>query len=169
MGTGNRARRRVSRVGLVLVASLVLTAFTASVARAAIFAYQNSESATFLGEVRKMKCAVKKKGKKERFLASGKTTNGAYGLDITILKFKGFKQYPVPFGVLSPDVNFEATGSGPDYSNVFPFPGGTPPPGGAGVIDFFHHGGRVGLGIYSLPSMDYRQGVALSGNAKCIS
>jgi hypothetical protein len=167
MGMGNRARRRTPRIGLALIASVIILAFSASVARAAIFAYENSESATFLGQVRKMNCKVKKNANGKRFHAGGKTTNGAYGLDITILKFKGFKQYTVPFGVLSPDVDFEGTSNGRDYSNVFPFPGGSPPPGGAGVIDFFNKGARVGLGIYSLPTQDYRQGVALSGNAKC--
>jgi hypothetical protein len=168
MGSRHLAHSRTSRVGLALVASLTLLAFTSSIARAAIFAYENSQSAAFLGEVRKMKCKEKKTAKGSRFHAGGKTSNGTYGLDITILKFGGFKEYTVPFGVLSPDVNFEGVANDRDYSNVFPFPGGTPPPGGAGVIDFFHHGARVGLGIYSLPSRDYSQGVALSGNAKCI-
>jgi|SRR5581483_110038 len=163
----DRTRGRASRFGVALVASITLLAFTGAVARAAIFAYESSASAAFLGEIRKMKCKVKSTAKGKRFHAGGKTVNGAYGLNINILKFKGFHQYTVPFGVLSPEVSFEGIANDRDYSNVFPFPGGTPPPGGAGVIDFFGHGARVGLGIYGLPNRDYSQGVALSGNAKC--
>jgi hypothetical protein len=164
----NGARRRNSRIGGVVIATVLLLAFGTSLARANILAYENSETAAFLGEVQKMNCKLKGKGNSKRFLAGGKTINGAYELGITILGFGGFKQYTVPFGVQSPEVSFEGVSNPRDYDNAFPFPGGTPPPAGAGVIDFFQKGARVGLGIYSLPSRDYMQGVALSGNAKCV-
>ena len=171
-------RRCSSVIGLALLGLLLVFALLTNSDRSAaagpatgkeISAYENSESATFLGAVTKMKCKLKQKGKTQTFHAAGKTTNGVYGLSITILKFKGFgKHYPVPFGVLSPNVAFEGVANNSDFDNAFPFPGGTPPPGGAGEIAFAAKGKRVGLGIYSLPSQDYRQGVALAGGAKCV-
>jgi hypothetical protein len=178
MGTRQGRSRRIA-TGTALISSSVALALClgsgtagAQSPRAAtgseISAYTNSENPALLGEVTKMKCRVKEKNGKKRFLAGGKTVNGTYGLNITILNFKGFKQeYTVPFGVLSPDVDFESVSGPADYSNVFPFPGGTPPPTGAGQIGFTKTGSRVGLGIYSLPSRDYREGVALAGSAKC--
>jgi hypothetical protein len=168
MGMRNPARGRPSRIGLAIVASLMLLAFASSAARAAILVYDNSDQAAFRGEVRKVHCKVKRTSKGRLFRAGGKTVNGAYALDIGILAFKGFsKTYSVPFGVLSPVVGFEGVANPADFSNVFPFPGGQPPPGGAGVIEFFGRGARVGLGIYALPNQDYSQGITLSGNAKC--
>jgi hypothetical protein len=179
MGTRDHGTRRTA-TAVVLTGSLLAlvlcpgsgTAGAQSTRQATgkeISAYTNSENPALLGQVRKMKCKLKTKNGKQRFHAGGKTVDGAYGLTITILDFKGFKQsYPVPFGVLSPAVDFEGVSNPADYSNVFPFPGGTPPPGGAGQIAFSHSGGRVGLGINSLPSRDYRQGVALAGGARCI-
>lgn len=162
------SRSRTSRVGIALVASILMLAVTSSAARGAILVYENSESAAFLGEVRRVKCKIRRTANGKTFRAEGKTVNGAYKLGIDILRFRGFREYTVPFGVLSPRVDFEGTANPADYSNAFAFPGGTPPPGGAGVIDFFRRGARVGLGIYSLPNQDYSQGVALAGNAKCI-
>jgi hypothetical protein len=173
-------RRRASLIGLTSLGLLLAIALAANSDRSVaagsgqptvgISAYENSQTATFLGKVVKMKCKLKQKaGGKETFHAGGKTVDGAYGLTIAILNFKGFgKHYPVPFGVISPNVEFEGVANNRDYDNAFPFPGGSPPPGGAGQIAFSGKGKRVGLGIYSLPSQDYSQGVALAGGAKCI-
>ena len=171
-------RGRSSWIGLGLLGLLVSLALATNSDRSIaagqptgkeISAYENSETAAFLGDVQKMKCKLKQKGSVNTFHATGKTVNGDYGLSITILKFKGFsKHYPVPFGVLSPNVAFEGVTNNRDYDNAFPFPGGSPPPGGAGEIAFSAKGKRVGLGIYSLPSQDYMQGVALAGSARCI-
>jgi hypothetical protein len=60
-------------------------------AGAAIKIYENSEAATYLGEVRKANCRVKQGATRKRFHAGARTTNGAYALDLTILDFKGFK------------------------------------------------------------------------------
>jgi hypothetical protein len=172
-------RRSVFWIGLAVMGSALGLALATSSGRSVaatglqtgkeISAYENSEQAAFLGEVTKMKCKLKQKASGKTFHASGKTVNGAYGLSITILRFKGFsKHYPVPFGVLSPNVAFEGVANDRDYDNAFPFPGGSPPPGGAGEIAFSGKGKRVGLGIYSLPNQDYSQGVALAGTAKCV-
>jgi hypothetical protein len=64
----------------------------------------------------------------------------------------------VPYGVLSPTVDVEGTTSNADFSNVFPFPGGQPPPGGAGAIAFGKGGATLGLGIYALPNQGYSRG-----------
>ncbi|HSD23110.1 MAG TPA: hypothetical protein VLB79_02155 [Solirubrobacterales bacterium] len=155
------------RARLVLIASLLLVLLGAGSARAAIRIYENSEAATYLGEVRKAKCKVKGSGANRRFHAGARTTNGAYTLDVTILGFRGFgKEYNVPYGQISTTVDLEGVGSPVDYSNAYPFPGGQPP-GGAGAVAFPPSGKKFGLGVYALPNQDYSQGVALAGGAKC--
>lgn len=157
------------RVRLVLVASLVLVLLLGTgVARASIKIYESSEAATLLGEVGKGKCKVKRTSSGRVFHGGGKTTNGAYTLDVDIYSFKGFgPDYNVPYGVIDPTVDVEGVGNALDYSNNYPFPGGQPP-GGAGAIAFGKRGARLGLGIYALPNADYSQGVVLAGHMKCL-
>jgi hypothetical protein len=151
----------------MLVTSMVVIAFSSSIAQAAIKIYENSEAATFLGEVRKANCKVKGSGANRRFHAGARTTNGAFTLDVTILGFRGFgKEYNVPYGQISTTVDLEGVNSSADFSNAFPFPGGQPP-GGAGAIAFPPSGKKFGLGVYALPNQDYSQGVAMAGAAKC--
>jgi hypothetical protein len=156
------------RVRLVLIASLVVFLLGAGPAKAAIKIYESSEAATFLGEVRKAKCTVKgKTGASRRFHAGGRTTNGVYTLDVTILGFKGFgKEYNVAYGQIATTVDLEGTNSSADFDNAFPFPGGQPP-NSAGAIAFPPSGKKFGLGVYALPNSDYSQGVVLAGAAKC--
>jgi len=152
---------------LVPVSALIAVLLCAGSANAAIKIYENSEAATYLGEVQKANCKVKGSGANRRFHAGGRTTNGAYTLDVTILGFRGFgREYNVPYGQIGTTVDLEGIGSSADFSNAYPFPGGQPP-GGAGAIAFPPSGKRVGLGVYALPNADYSQGVALAGGAKC--
>ena len=152
---------------LVPIAALVAFLLAAGTANAAIQIYESSEAATLLGEVQKANCKVKGKAGNRRFHAGARTTNGAYTLDVTILDFKGFgKQYNVPYGQIATTVDVEGTSSSADFSNAYPFPGGQPP-SGAGAIAFPPSGKRVALGVYALPNLDYSQGVALAGGARC--
>jgi hypothetical protein len=146
---------------------LFVFAVAAGTAQAAIKVYESSEAATFLGEVRKAKCKVKRKSSGKVFRAGARTTNGAYTLDIAILDFKGFgKEYNVAYGQISTTVDFEATNSSADFSNAYPFPGGQPP-NSAGTVAFHRGGDKVGVGVYALPNADYSQGVVLAGGMKC--
>jgi hypothetical protein len=151
-----------------MTASLALVALGASVARASIKIYENSEAATFLGAVGKVRCKEKGSGGNRRFHASGRTTNGAYDLSVMILGFKGFgKEYNVPYGQISTTVSVEGVGSNnDDFDNAFPFPGGQPP-SGAGAVAFPPSGKKLGVGVYALPNSDYSRGVAVAGGAKC--
>ena len=163
----SQTRGRARRIGLVLSTTVLIIAFSSSIANAAIKIYENSEAATFLGEVRKAKCKVKGSGGNRRFHAAGRTTNGAFTLNVMILGFRGFgKEYNVPYGQIATTVDLEGVGSSADFSNAYPFPGGQPP-GGAGAIAFPPSGKKFGLGVYALPNSDYSQGVALAGAAKC--
>jgi hypothetical protein len=156
------------RARLVLIASLLVLLLGAGTARAAVKIYQSDEAATFLGEIGKGKCKVKRTNAGRVFHGGGKTTNGAYTLDVDIYSFKGFgPDYLVPYGVIDPTVSVEGVGNALDYSNNYPFPGGQPP-GGAGGIAFGKGGARLGLGIYALPNSDYSQGVVLAGHMKCL-
>ena len=167
MAMPGRTRSGAPRIGLVVITSLTLLAFGSSAAGAAIKVYENSEAATYLGEIRKVKCKVKGSGTNKRFHAGGRTTNGAYTLGVSILDFRGFsKEYNVPYGQISTTVDLEGAGSSADFSNAYPFPGGQPP-SGAGAIAFPPRGKKLGLGVYALPNQDYSQGVALAGGAKC--
>src|SRR4029078_12751219 len=128
---GRRTTTGIALISSSLALALSLGSGTAGAQRSRqppgseISVYTNSENPALLGQVRKMKCKVKEKNGKKRFHAGGRTTNGVYGLTVTILGFKGFKQdYTVPFGVLSPAVDFEGLSNPSDFSNVFPFPGG---------------------------------------------
>jgi len=155
------------RFGAAAIASLFLLAMFAATAQSAISIYENSEAATFLGKIRKGKCKVKGTGRNKRFHAGGKTTNGAYTLDITILDFKGFgKDYDIHYGDISTTVDVEGTRSADDFSNAFPFPGGQPP-SSAGSIAFARGGDKVGAGAYGLANADYSRGVAVAGKMRC--
>jgi hypothetical protein len=165
MGSG--AQRRGPRIGVALVISALLLSLVPSFAMAAIKIYDSSASMTYLGEVTKAKCKVRQIGKHRTFFAIGKTTNGAYKLDVGTLEFRGFGQtYNVPYGVQTPSVDLDGISSNAEYSNVFAFPGGQPP-GGAGAFAFARRGAQLRLGIYALPNQDYSQGVSLAGGLKC--
>jgi hypothetical protein len=152
---------------VALVTSIVLLSLIPSLARAAIKVYDSSAAMTYLGEVHKGKCRVKQIGNSKTFYAVGKTTNGAYKLQVSTLEFRGFGQtYNVPYGVQTPSVDLEGISSNADYDNVFAFPGGQPP-GGAGAFTFARRGAQLRLGIYALPNQDYSQGVSLAGGMKC--
>ncbi|MGZ5323974.1 MAG: hypothetical protein ACXWZ3_08045 [Solirubrobacterales bacterium] len=167
----SRSRRQglrpaTRRWAVAAIASIALIGVLApSTAGAAVRIYRSSEDATFLGKVTRAKCKVKREGR--LFRAVGKTTNGAYKLDVFILGFQGFgPDYNVPFGVLTPSVDVEGVTNGEDFSNAYPFPGGMPPPS-AGAIAFGRRGARLGVGVYALPNTDYSQGVVLAGALAC--
>jgi hypothetical protein len=167
MTFGYRVCRRPGRLAVAGLSSLLLLLFGAGVARADILVYENSDQATFLGQVHKMKCKVKTlKSKKKIFRAGGKTTNGNYTLDIGILNFRGFgPDYNIAYGSLANTVDLEGVSNSDDFSNVFPFPG--TPPNSAGTIAFAAKGAKVGVGAYGIPTQDYHRGVAIAGGAKC--
>jgi hypothetical protein len=161
------ARWWTARAGVAMLVSLVLVCLAPTAASAAIKIYQSSEAATYLGEVRRAKCKVRRLGNGRSFHAGARTTNGAYTLDVSLFNFRGFNRtYNVQYGVLSATVSLEGVSNGADYDNVFPFPGGQPP-GSAGSIRFARDGAKLGLGIYALPNQDYSQGVVLAGGMKC--
>ncbi|MDX6607422.1 MAG: hypothetical protein QOD14_1962 [Solirubrobacterales bacterium] len=165
--TGSVSRGRTSRIGLALVTSILLLSLIPSFAMAAVKVYDSSASMTYLGEVTKAKCKLRRIGKHRTFFAVGKTTNGAYKLDLGTLEFRGFGQtYNVPYGVQTPSVDLDGISSSAAYSNAFAFPGGQPP-GGAGAFAFARRGAQLRLGIYALPNQDYSQGVSLAGGLKC--
>jgi hypothetical protein len=164
--TGPRPRGRTSRIAAVLLTSILLLSLNVSFARAAIKVSDSSAAATELGKVRKAKCK-KRIGGQDGFRAVGRTTNGAYKLDIEILDFRGFGQtYKVRYGDLTPTVDFAGISSNADYDNAYSFPGGHPP-GAAGAIAFARGGAQLRLGIYGLPNQDYSKGVTLAGGMKC--
>jgi hypothetical protein len=148
---------------LTALAVLALFVLAPASASGAIKIYQNSEAATYLGQVKKTKCKLTNNGK--HFYAEGRTTNGVYKFEVDIYDFTNFgRTYNIPFGVINPTVNLE--GAGQDYSNNYAFPGGNPPPS-AGAIKFRKKGAKMGVGVYALPNSDYSQGVALAGAANC--
>src|SRR3954447_13449766 len=164
---GRGGRGRSHRPAAALAGFILMFALAPSFAGAAIKAYDSSSAMTYLGEVQKAKCKTKRIGNSKTFYAVGKTTDGAYKLEVGTLQFQGFGQtYNVPFGVQTPSVDFTSISSGVEYSNVYAFPGGQPP-GGAGAFTFGHRGAKLRLGIYALPNPDYSQGVSLAGGMKC--
>lgn len=165
MSDRNRRTRLRGIRAAVIAAAVLATCLLPSGASAAIRIYENSEAATFLGEVRKGNCKVKRNGR--LFRASAKTTNGAYTLELFILDFRGFgREYNLEYGTIKTTVSLEGVTNGADFDNAFPFPGGQPP-GSAGAIAFPRSGAKVGVGAYALPNQDYSQGVALAGAMKC--
>ena len=169
-GDPRRSRREdvrpaTRRWAVAAIASIILIGVLApSSAGAAVKIYRSSEDATVLGKVTRAKCKVKREGR--LFRAVGKTTNGVYKLDVFILGFRGFgPDYNVPYGVITPSVDFEGVTNGEDFSNSYPFPGGMAPPS-AGAIAFGRRGARLGIGV-GLPSADYSQGVLLGGSLNC--
>jgi hypothetical protein len=148
---------------LVPVVSLLLLVLAPAGAPAAIKIYANSPEATYLGQVKKLKCKLKRD--KKVFLADGKTTNGVYDLQVNVFNFTKFgREYNVAYGNISTTVGLE--GAGQDFSNTYPFPGGQPP-NSAGAVALANRGAKVGVGVYALPNADYSQGVAIAGVAKC--
>jgi hypothetical protein len=129
--------------------------------------YQSSENAQELGTVKKAKCKVRRRSSGKSFHAVARTTNGDYSVAVDILDFKGFDEhYNLEFGKIHTTVDVESTRGNDDYSNAYPFPGGTPPDS-AGGLEFKRDGALMGIGIYGLPDADYEKGLVIGGVLRC--
>jgi hypothetical protein len=151
---------------LAAVVAVGLLLANTSMAHGAVKVYDDSESATLLGQVRKAKCKLKRDQDGKYFLARGESPNGDFSLDVNILDWQGFKSdYTFYLGVQDP--NFFVSASYGVFSNVFEIPGLPPGSVGAGGAEFRKGGKILRLGAYLAPSSDLSSGVKFAGGMKC--
>jgi hypothetical protein len=155
-----------SRVAVMAIAVTGLLATTAADAPASVKIYDDSESATLLGKVRKAKCKLKRDRDGKFFIARGDTTNGNFSLDVNLLDWQGFREkYKFFLGVVDP--NFFVSGSSGLFSNTFEIPGTPPGAVPAGGAEFRRGGKILRFGVFLAPSSDLSSGIKFAGGMKC--
>jgi hypothetical protein len=153
------------RITVAAVAAGLLLGTTGG-AHATVNVYDDSESATLLGQVRKAKCKLKRDQDGKYFVSRGESTNGDFDLTVNIRDWQGFKQeYTFYLGVQDP--NFFVSASYGVFSNVYEIPGTPPGAVGAGGAEFRKGGKVLRLGVYLGPSSDLSRGVKFAGGIKC--
>ena len=154
------------RIVVVALATPALLLGATEAAYASVKIYDDSESATLLGQVRKATCKLKRDQDGKYFLARGETTKGDLGLTVNILDWQGFREdYDFFLGVRDP--NFFVSGSSGVFSNTFEIPGTPPGAIPAGGAEFRRGGEMLRFGVFLAPSSDLTSGVKFAGGMKC--
>jgi hypothetical protein len=161
----SRAGALTGALALLLAAAIAAPASAAPPPSVGI--YESSEDATLIGKVVRANCRTRRFGSGRSFLATGKTTNGNYKLEVFFPDFAGFgDEYNVSYTSLNPVVGVEGIFDGNDYSTAHPIPGGEPPQS-AGRVLFNESGRRMGVGIFALPNQGWTEGLIVAGSLRC--